>query len=867
MSNKHLNELCNVLVEQTFGTLIARIFTAIRENGRISTTGLCWDTLLPLRTIKHALAVLVQQDLVRYDQPDNTGTTFYDVDVVSAYNLIRAGKNVKLIENRYGERAGDLIFNIQYYGLGVNDLVLNGPVHDPLYSKLTASENHVDRGEGQADGAVDDGVEDKASGAGEQNLVEPDALQNGDTSSKDAGREQLWRELQKMRHLGYVEDVRDFHLIPTDSFISFIRKIVRKEDDRFTQSITGPKKSIAYQEAVEARRKQFVDSGETIEAAWQKAEEIYQDFIQNGPAKSRKNSKKRKAEPVEAVQPAVVQRGPKRRKIVEDDDDGDEAVEDAGVGTATNHDDAMENKDAADKSDDEWELDAVRLNNERLLVSHRSQILVNYAKRVLGDVPARVYEVALHLMERNIPRCFEQDVQDDDDERLEYEKTRKNREAAMEDLEEELPVPNEEFPPEEDEEEEEEEEPPPSKRKKSADEADNSGDEEDNGNDDDPYEDQSDIDKDNVQVDFDQELERRIQARDEEAAAREKHELDAFSEDNESDVVAADIGEDTEPAASGPWASTQEIVDAVGPELVKLMKTETQYRDKPKDKGKGKAINSSNQHRRSTQPPNGIHKSHEVYREGEQEPEEQHDQKEKTSLVIPYLRILASDPHRLLLGFSANDVIKPESEDQTVITDPKKDRPPVEIWALDAHPLVTTVAQREIEHVIERRHGRFAARGVRILYEHGKLEDKHIADHLLHTQHRTHAMMCVLEEHGWVTIQEVPREPSRNTFRTIYLWSYSHDKARRMLLGDLYQGMSNVLQRLDVEKGRVKGLLEKSERLDVRDRLDEALNEFEKGGLRWWHELESKLLLQVQRMDDLVMLLRDFLPEKKWALR
>jgi DNA-directed RNA polymerase III subunit RPC3 len=170
--------------------------------------------------------------------------------------------------------------------------------------------------------------------------------------------------------------------------------------------------------------------------------------------------------------------------------------------------------------------------------------------------------------------------------------------------------------------------------------------------------------------------------------------------------------------------------------------------------------------------------------------------------------------------------------------------------------------QFEVDNIILARFGALAKRVVRILYDKGKLDEKQIGALGMIKQKDLRAKLTAMQEQGWVDTQEVPRDNSRQPSRTIYLWFYDQDRARKLILTDVYKGMSRLLQRCKVERAKVLGVIEKSERTDVRGQEDKYLTKAEREALRVWREYEEKLLVQLHRQDGIVALMRDFLPVK-----
>lgn len=70
--------------------------------------------------------------------------------------------------------------------------------------------------------------------------------------------------------------------------------------------------------------------------------------------------------------------------------------------------------------------------------------------------------------------------------------------------------------------------------------------------------------------------------------------------------------------------------------------------------------------------------------------------------------------------------------------------------------------------------------------------------------------------------------------------------------------MSRNIQRTMAEKEKRKPLIEKSERTDVKANYEEYMNKNEKQELDIWRSREERLLVQLMRLDRIVMILRDY---------
>ena len=78
-----------------------------------------------------------------------------------------------------------------------------------------------------------------------------------------------------------------------------------------------------------------------------------------------------------------------------------------------------------------------------------------------------------------------------------------------------------------------------------------------------------------------------------------------------------------------------------------------------------------------------------------------------------------------------------------------------------------------------------------------------------------------------------------------------------MLIEDTYKCMTRCLQRMKVERDKVKPTIEKSERTDVRGKEERLLAKAELAVLKGWRKKEEWLLGEVGRLDELIFVLRD----------
>jgi DNA-directed RNA polymerase III subunit RPC3 len=179
-------------------------------------------------------------------------------------------------------------------------------------------------------------------------------------------------------------------------------------------------------------------------------------------------------------------------------------------------------------------------------------------------------------------------------------------------------------------------------------------------------------------------------------------------------------------------------------------------------------------------------------------------------------------------------------------------------WTVDFELLVPKLQLIEIDALIEESFGRQGLRLIKILRAKGKIDDKTLPGFALMKKSDVYLKMTEMELQGFLEVQEVPRDNNRTASRTLFLWFFDQDRIMTRVLDDTYKAMARHLQRLEVERRKKKNVLSVAERKDVQGMEEEKLrgdiyNEYQE-----FLEIESKLLGQVARLDDLVGIFRDF---------
>src|SRR4051812_37721297 len=93
-----------------------RVFSTLVRHGRLPLPLLVQHSGLSARHLKHGLVVLIQQHLALHYTSEDDGITYYEADWRNAYNLVRAGKIITMVEDRFGESAGGIVSNLLLLG-------------------------------------------------------------------------------------------------------------------------------------------------------------------------------------------------------------------------------------------------------------------------------------------------------------------------------------------------------------------------------------------------------------------------------------------------------------------------------------------------------------------------------------------------------------------------------------------------------------------------------------------------------------------------------------------------------------------------------------------------------------------------------
>lgn len=153
-----------MLVDELYGELPSRIFSILLKKGRSTIHQLREYTEMAPRQIRHGLAVLHQHNLLYYHIEKPGGPATYEANIDYAYNLVRTGKILEMVDNTFGAPAKDVMQNLVLSGqTRVADLVAAYQEKIDRTSKAKSLAEEMDMVLDEVNGAGDDSQATKKS--------------------------------------------------------------------------------------------------------------------------------------------------------------------------------------------------------------------------------------------------------------------------------------------------------------------------------------------------------------------------------------------------------------------------------------------------------------------------------------------------------------------------------------------------------------------------------------------------------------------------------------------------------------------------------------------------------------------------------
>ncbi|CAN9357782.1 unnamed protein product [Alternaria alternata] len=378
-----LAELCTFLVEDVYGELAARVYSILARHGRQSLASIARASYLNGRQIKYGLVILLQQHLIFHSGSD-APLTYYEIDWQNSYAIVRFGKVVKLVEDRFGKKAANVMSNLLALGhTRIADLKEayfppetesdddsdDGTANGAGSKRKRTNGNHVNgtvRTNGVANdmpSELDDAKPDLTNGHGKTNGVH-----KADKASK----------VDSVTHNGAPgepgQEQDDSDITSVDELYELIQLLIERG---WVRTVTET---------------QYLSPGDMHDMLYQ--ESIEQDNAGITPTGTKDKD--------------VVNRGTLERKRAMRDE-WLTVPKFAKGGQPNGANKRMKTNGAngyATPSSDEDLV--IRVNPEKIAVAMRSEQLVHLVEQRLGSVTARVYRTMLRMLESKTPRCWEE---------------------------------------------------------------------------------------------------------------------------------------------------------------------------------------------------------------------------------------------------------------------------------------------------------------------------------------------------------------------------------------------------------------------------------------------------------------------------
>ncbi|CAN9410519.1 unnamed protein product [Alternaria alternata] len=378
-----LAELCTFLVEDVYGELAARVYSILARHGRQSLASIARASYLNGRQIKYGLVILLQQHLIFHSGSD-APLTYYEIDWQNSYAIVRFGKVVKLVEDRFGKKAANVMSNLLALGhTRIADLKEayfppetesdddsdDGTANGAGSKRKRTNGNHVNgtvRTNGVANGMpseLDDAKPDLTNGHGKTNGVhKADKASKVDSVTHNGAPEEPGQE----------QDDSDITFV--DELYELIQLLIERG---WVRTVTET---------------QYLSPGDMHDTLYQ--ESIEQDNAGITPTGTKDKD--------------VVNRGTlERKRAMRDEWLTVPKFAKGGQPNGANKRMKMNgaNGYATPSSDDDL---VIRVNPEKIAVAMRSEQLVHLVEQRLGSVTARVYQTMLRMLESKTPRCWEE---------------------------------------------------------------------------------------------------------------------------------------------------------------------------------------------------------------------------------------------------------------------------------------------------------------------------------------------------------------------------------------------------------------------------------------------------------------------------
>ncbi|KAL6707122.1 RNA polymerase III subunit C82 [Coniothyrium glycines] len=387
-----LAELCTFLVDDVYGELAARVYSILARHGRQTLAAIVRASYLTGRQIKYGLVILLQQHLVFHSGSD-APAAYYEIDWQNSYSLVRFGKVTKLVEDRFGRKAANVMSNL--LTLGHTRIADLKEAYFPTHSESDDdSDDAAVNGAGvkrkRTNGAPVKGTCAKTNGIGNGVPAELDDAKpafanmvNGVNGTNGINGVNGVHKTNGIKHgtteVGDAEEAGE--ITSVDELYGIIERLMKLGWIRLvteTQYLSpGDMHDLIQQDAIEHANAGVIPTGTRDK------DKIHREIL----------SRKRETRDEWLKVPSLT------RPQSSDRDYGAPNKRVKVNGTS--------NWSAASAPSPEDDL-VIRANPEKIAVAMRTEQLVQLVDQRLGSVTAQIYQTMLRMLEANIPRCFEE---------------------------------------------------------------------------------------------------------------------------------------------------------------------------------------------------------------------------------------------------------------------------------------------------------------------------------------------------------------------------------------------------------------------------------------------------------------------------
>lgn len=356
-----------------------RIYSVLARHGRQTLAAVAKASYLNGRQIKYGLVILLQQHLVFHSGNDPHQPTYYEIDWQNSYALVRLGKVTKLVEDRFGSKAANVMTNLLRLGhTRIADL------KDAYFPPETDSDDDSD------DGIVNGtGMKRKrasgndGNGASESNEANAPAKTNGMVNGDDAKPVVNGHHAQNGATNGeeHAQGDDQGEIASVDELYDIIERLIQRgwvrimTEDQYLSP--GDMHDILTQETIDQ------------DLAGQQPTGIKDKAICHRNTLERKRNMRDKW--------LEVPKFSRRRQPDQDYSNPTKRLKTNGAnGYSSTSGAAPEDKLV------------IRVNPEKIAVAMRTEQLVQLVEQRLGHVTAHIYQTMLRLLEANTPRCYEE---------------------------------------------------------------------------------------------------------------------------------------------------------------------------------------------------------------------------------------------------------------------------------------------------------------------------------------------------------------------------------------------------------------------------------------------------------------------------